>query len=156
MARMFTQISDKSHGSREIRVARVSYFRDQEQLVSDLEYWPPTAARPSEGRISRVHESPELGKRPPREGRGRVLVVLQKFADGTVWCSYAYEADLRDPGEWPDELRLPILSCIDFPSETVARGPVAVQGYIDLAANISYCHGPQPRAVSGAIVGEAR
>ena len=139
MSRIFT-ISKEGGGERPVRIARVSYVRDDELRKSDLEYWPPTNSRRWEGRIARIHESPELGKRPPRSDRGRVFVLLQRHADGVVWCSYAYEDELRTTGVWPDVVRLPILRCIDATAVLAAPNKAAIQGIIDLADNSHYCH----------------
>ncbi len=137
MQRIFS-VPGPTVGEGVVRIARLSYARGDEHRVSELEYWPPTRSRPGEGRIARVHESPELGRRPPRMDRGRVFVVLQKYSDGTVWCSYAYEEDLRTPGQWPDEVRHPILTCIE--SVLTQNAGAVVQGFVDLAASDSYCH----------------
>lgn len=120
-----------------VRVAKVTYRRDGVHKVTDLEYWPPTIARPSEGRIARVDKCPELGERKPRKDKGRVFVLLIKTADGLVRCTYAYEDDLRRVDEWPEEIRLPILNCI----ETSAGQRTAVRGFVGADGDTgSYCH----------------
>ena len=131
-----------------VRPAKVTYRRGGVHEVTDLEYWPPTKARPKEGRIARVDKCPELGKRKPKTDKGRVFVLLIKTPDGLVRCTYAYEDDLRRTDEWPEELRLPILQCID--SSLGQRA--AVRGFIDTdGATEPYCH--EERAAQRNVLG---
>ena len=40
-----------------------------------VEYWPPTDARPIEGRLARIHEI-ELLRNPPDPGGGYLILML--------------------------------------------------------------------------------
>lgn len=106
------------------------------QQETDLAYWPPTQARPREGRLARVHDSPALGGRAPASDKGRVFFLLIKFSDGKVGAYYAYEDDLR-AGRWAADVAQPMLSCLT--AAAVSRK--SVQGYIDLGpGGVNYCH----------------
>lgn len=102
----------------------------------NLEYWSPTEARPSEGRIARVHGSPALGGDLPKEGKGRVLVVLIRWSDERTSIHYAYEDELNDPTKWAAEIRTPVLGCM---ATSLFAGKPAM-GYVDLAEGTHYCH----------------
>lgn len=138
MHRIFTQ-DGIGRGGKPIRIAEVTYLdNDDVARKTILQYWPPTEARPTEDRISRVHASPALGGHLPDTGRGRVFVVFSKFDDGTVRCDYAYENDLRAKGVWANEVSSQILNCMA--SAAARKGNRTVQGYYDFASGIGYCH----------------
>lgn len=119
-----------------VQYGPVDFFDDGQARQTELVYWPPTDARPSEGRIAKVHASPALGGRLPDEDKGRVLVMFIKWSTGMVQVVYAYEEELRT-GEWAEDVSRPILQCI---TDSDLRGK-SVQGYIDLTEGEGYCHG---------------
>lgn len=130
-------------GGRLIRVADMIYLdAAREPRLTTLEYWPPTAARPREDRISKIHKSPALGGRLPDEGRGRVFVLFIKFSDNSVRVTYAYEDELRS-GKWADELSGAILSCL---TKTAGKNSgrsgllMPVQGYYEFTTGVQFCH----------------
>jgi hypothetical protein len=137
MRQIFTKDA-VGRGGKEIRVADVTYLdADDRPQRTQLEYWPPTAARPSEDRISKVHASPALGGQLPATDKGRVLLLLSKFDDGTVRCDYAYEDDLKK-GVWATEVSNAILSCMA--SAALRNGTRTVQGYYNFTDGTGYCH----------------
>lgn len=100
---------------------------------------PPTDARPTEGRIARVHEQPCLSTElmpMPSEGN-RVFLLLIQLLDGTVWPYYAEERTLRTVGLWDPQVAQKMLQCID----SRRRADQAVIGFFDFANGGSYCNG---------------
>lgn len=125
-------------GGKQIRTAQVTYLDEHEiARTTQLEYWPPTPSRPREDRISKVHASPALGGQLPATDRGRIFVMLIKYDDGTVRCSYAYEADLRK-GKWASEVSSQILNCMA--AATARSENRTVQGYYDFSSGDRFCH----------------
>ena len=53
----------------------------------EIEYWPPTNARPREGRIGRISSLPPLTNPPPIGERPVVLFVQDE--NGLLWVRYA-------------------------------------------------------------------
>lgn len=99
---------------------------------------PPTDARPSEGRIARVHEYPCFDASNVRIGVGnRVLLLLIQLDDGTVWPHYAEEKSLRTPNAWHPVVARELLDCLD------AKRPAnqVVIGYRDFTNAGRYCNG---------------
>lgn len=110
----------------------VSKDGETKELKIPLEWWPPTTARPAEGRIARVHEALPM----PKEGLGRVFFLLIQDTAGAVYSHYAYEDHLR-AGLWRTEVSQPLLRCCD----ALDRKKPTVQGYIDYTTNVQFCHG---------------
>lgn len=99
---------------------------------------PPTDARPSEGRIARVHEYPCFDASNVRIGVGnRVLLLLIQLDDDTVWPHYAEEKSLRTPNAWHPVVARELLDCLD------AKRPAnqVVIGYRDFTNAGRYCNG---------------
>lgn len=99
---------------------------------------PPTSARPSEGRITKVHEYPcfDVSKIPHGGEGNRVVLLLIQRMDGTVWPYFADERSLtNDP--WDSRVADEILRCIHA---TRAEGR-AVIGYMDFTKSEKYCNG---------------
>jgi len=142
MSKMLPHTRTESRGKKSQVDAIVSYgpvtfYEDLTKQSTEFVYWPPTAARPAEGRIARVHASPALGGRMPQEDLGRVFVMFIKWSSGMVTVHYAYENDLKVVGVWADEVRLPILSCM----QSSHLKKQSVQGFLDLQKGKEYCHG---------------
>ena len=100
---------------------------------------PPTDARPSEGRIVRVHEYECFDTNLlPKGGEGnRVLLLLIQLYNKAVWPYYAEEESLRTKGRWDPVVANEILSCLD-----AGRAPNrAVIGYRDFTSMDRYCNG---------------
>lgn len=132
--------------SRAIRVATVSYLdKSGVSKTTKLEYWPPTASRPTEVRIAKIHESPALGgQKLPDTDRGRVFVLFTQYSNGVIRVDYAYEDDLRKVGIWADEIRNAILDCLenaDQKNRLRSKNTVTAQGYFDFLSGTGYCHG---------------
>jgi hypothetical protein len=126
----------KSDPDAVVQFGPVTFFEGGQARQTEFVYWPPTDARPSEGRIAKVHASPALGGRLPDVDKGRVFVMFIKWASGMVQIVYAYENELRK-GDWASEVAGPLLQCM---TDSDLRGK-SVQGYIDLAEGMGYCHG---------------
>ena len=100
----------------------------------EIEYWPPTSARPGEGRIARIHEIEPL-QQPPEAGGDTVLLVLVLDDLKQLRAYYTTSGELRD--KWHDDVAQPILVCLGKES----KGGVARRGWLDLIDGTSYCHG---------------
>ncbi|WP_186175789.1 hypothetical protein [Vibrio jasicida] len=100
---------------------------------------PPTDARPSEGRIVRVHEYGCFDTSlMPHGGVGnRVLLLLIQLSDDSVWPYYAEERTLRAAGYWDPLVANVLLACLD------AHRPVghAAIGFKDFITGDCYCNG---------------
>lgn len=136
MHRIFTKPAI-GRGGKSILEADITYLDTHGAVKTTvLSYWPPTEARPTEDRIAQVHDSPALGGKLPDTGKGRVFVLLIKFDDGTVRCTYAYEDELKAGVAWSPEVSDQILDCMDASDDS---GRTA-QGYYDFNKGIGYCH----------------
>ncbi len=99
---------------------------------------PPTDARPSEGRISRVHEYGCFDASRVKIGTSnRVLLLLIQLEDASLWPYYAEEKSLRTPNAWHPDVAKELLNCLD------ASRPAgqAVIGYRDFTNLNRYCNG---------------
>jgi hypothetical protein len=142
MNRIFTgQASGR--GGVSIRVADFVYIdASGRRGTTRLEYWPPTESRKTEDRIATIHKSPALGGKLPDTGRGRVFVLLIRFADGVNRCEYAYEDDLRG-NVWAAELSSAIRACInatDIKNSGRSSSLLPVQGIYDFTDGTHFCH----------------
>ena len=90
---------------------------------AQIEYWPPTDTRPTEGRIARINSLPPLAD-PPQDLDGAVVLFVQDD-NGALWVRYATAAGLRRS--------LPEIA--DTIRECLARaaGLRIASGYIDLS-----------------------
>jgi hypothetical protein len=104
----------------------------------DVDFEPPTSARPSEGRITRVHEQPCFAAdRIPKVGAGdKVLLLLVQRNDDSVWPHFIEGSSLSIPGAWDARVARELLDCI--------RGKRAankvVIGYRDFTTGDGYCN----------------
>lgn len=103
------------------------------QVQFEVEYWPPTDARPTEGRLARIHSLPPL-QGPPDPGESRLVLMLVQDESGAVRAHYATEQELGS-GRWHSDVARPILRCLGQTRE----GRAAV-GYIDFKSGDEYCH----------------
>lgn len=107
-------------------------------VKKDAFFEPPNDARPSEGRIRRVHEYPCLDASHLRLTHDdRVLLLLIQAEDGGVWPSYAEESSLRTPGLWHADVASELVKCIDATRPTKD----VVIGFRDFTTNARYCNG---------------
>ena len=88
----------------------------------EIEYWPPTDARPGEGRITRISSLPPLAN-PPSDLEGAVVLFVQDES-GLIWVRYSAAEGLR--GSMPQVSDV-IQGCI----EQAGPGKIAT-GCIDL------------------------
>lgn len=116
------------------------HWTDHTGTYSAVSYFePPTDARPSEGRITRVHEQPCLSTvhMPTPQFGNRVFLLLIQLLDGSVWPYYAEERTLRTTGLWDPQVAQRMLQCIDAPR----RADQAVIGFFDFMSDERYCNG---------------
>lgn len=107
---------------------------DQERFV-DVDYEPPTTARPDEGRIARIHDLPVLADGVPAESEGRVFLLLVQRDDGKVFAHYV-TANALASGGWNKDLADAIRGCMQATAERHS-----VRGYVDYVKSERYCHG---------------
>lgn len=106
---------------------------DDERSV-DVVYEPPTTARPSEGRIARIHDLPVLANGVPAESEGRVFLLLVQRDDGKVFAHYA-TANALASGGWNKDIATAIRQCMQATPESHS-----VRGYVDYVKPERYCH----------------
>lgn len=112
--------------------------------TAEMVWESPTDARPSEGRIAKVHASPAASQliKAGEDGTGadgkvnRIFVLLIQDDQGAIGVHYAVEEDLRN-GDWAPSVARPLLTHLDDPNRRQDR---AVTGYIDFADNFHYAH----------------
>jgi hypothetical protein len=100
-----------------------------------IEYWPPTDARPQEGRIARIHDIPPLRDRLPEDTEEQVVLLLVQDDDDRVRAHYVTTTDLKNP-KFNRRIATFILSCLEN-TRTGRSG----RGFIDLEDEREYCHG---------------
>lgn len=124
----------------------LTWVEGNEEKTQDVEYWPPTGARPSEGRLAQISKIPPLRDRRPPATEGRAFLVLLQDAHGQVFPYYLTEAYLRRlrgtaQAIWSGAVE----ACIDRADQAARAGRVVrrITGYVD---NVSasnqreYCH----------------
>ena len=107
------------------------------EQMDNVEYWPPTDARPTEGRLARIHEIVGLRERLPAPGEDRVFLILAQDSNDRVFAEFVRESELHDPA-FERAVADPILDCIAAVSH---RKNAHVQGSVDFIAHRQYCHG---------------
>jgi hypothetical protein len=125
----------------QIRKGRMLYYDDTGyEHTMDIEYWPPTGARESEGRIARVPDIPPFQARYFPEDEGAVFYLLIQGADGTMTGHFASEASLRVKGRWNSWVADAILT-------SLAEAPknVSARGWVDWTTGDSYVEKKKPR-----------
>ena len=91
----------------------------------EIKYWPPTNARPREGRIAQISSLLPLAV-PPEDVEGSVILFVRD-EDGLIWVRYATDEGLRDSlPEVGDSIR----DCLGNATENRIA-----TGYIDLTPN---------------------
>jgi hypothetical protein len=131
VARMFPTIVTRSN--RRIHTGRL-FWTDQAtgaQRDVAVEFWPPTNARPFEGRIARVYTIPPYapGAIPSAPGVEVVFFMCQDAA-GKLFGSWVTDAGLRG-GQWHPDVSAPILKHLD-----AAASDVNVRGWVDLTTGL--------------------
>lgn len=144
VTRMFPKVARAQRTKRElldIRVGRLKYYDDDgDEHGMDVEYWPPTDARESEGRIARVPDIPPLQARYFPEGEGAVFYLFIQGADGIVTAHFASENSLRVKGRWNPWVADAILT-------SLAEAPrnVSARGWLDWTTGNSYVERKKPK-----------
>ena len=100
-----------------------------------VQYEPPTDARPSEGRIARIHDLPVLADKVPSQRDGRCFLLLVQNDEGKVFPHYVTDAQLA-AGDWNAIVTQAIAECT---AGTPANR--SVRGYVDFIGGAGYCHG---------------
>lgn len=119
---------------RPVRRGNLVWDDKQGRQAQIVEYWPPTDARPGEGRLARIHEMEPL-RDPPDPGGGQLILLLVLDDANDVRAFYATSAELQD--EWHEDVARPILECLGEDR----HGGVAARGWVNLVNGQRYCHG---------------
>src|SRR6266851_5933428 len=131
--RMFPEVANV-HG-RPIRRGHLVWDNANGQRQAQVvEYWPPTGARPIEGRLARIREIEPL-RNPPDPGGGYLILMLVLDDANDVRAFYTTAAELRP--EWHDDVAQPILGCLAGDR----RAGVSARGWLNLVNGQRYCHG---------------
>ena len=94
MEKLFPGTRSKVGGTRPGLVVRSSKVTWGDGSQSrEIEYWPPTKARASEGRIGRISTLPPL-RDPPNDPEGFVVLFVRD-ANDVLWVRYATVTGLR-------------------------------------------------------------
>lgn len=141
-----TKTGDRKRGDAdvELEIFHGEFFHhdgDSNVVKQTVEFEPPTDARPTEGRIPRVHELPcfDLKRVPELKENEVVLLLLVQCNDSSVWPYFITESSLTNNQEWNRQVAEEILNCI---RARRAAGR-AVIGYKDYTTGESYCNGSQ-------------
>ena len=137
MERLLPQTRPKTRpggGPVTVRWGMVTWGDGREE--QEIEYWPPTNARPGEGRIARISSLPPLST-PPQDIDGAVVLFVRDEG-GLLWVRYATADGLRNSIPQVGEL---IRNCIGN-----AAPSRIVTGYIDLTPDGlgSWCNSDVP------------
>jgi hypothetical protein len=115
--------SDQTDGRTRYYVDLTSVVNGSPPLTEEVKFWPPTNARPNEGRIANIDRIPAFATAQlPSASDGRAIYFLWEDDNG-VYASIISEASLRS-GQWHDAVAKPIIKDLDLATKTV-------RGYID-------------------------
>jgi hypothetical protein len=118
-----------------VRKGPVRWFTAESvETSTDVEYWPPNEARPSEGRWAKVNTIPLFRGVP--ENEGRIFLLLIQDDEDITWLYIKTEDNLRSL-EWDQSVINVIFTCADARKQ---QGRAA-QGYIDFEHQKTFCHG---------------
>ena len=123
MQRLFPnvrQVSRPRGGTANVRWATATWGEGDE--TTEVEYWPPTRARPTEGRIARISALAPLGD-PPQDAEQSFILFIRDDNE-IVWIRYA---TVRGLVAGMPEISEPIQRCLNN-----AKSRRIPTGYIDL------------------------
>lgn len=131
LKKVFTIPVEKTRDGKEldVRTATVHAKVDGKPVAGPLEYWPPTDARPSEGRIGRISSHPAFQTVP---GEDPTFALFTQLDDGTVHGRYATMTEIQQGNA---TIAKHIAACY-----TNTRSGRAAIGYLDFDTGKAYCH----------------
>lgn len=136
---MFPVTTTETTSQRTIQVAKGEFkWQDANGVVQskDAFFYPPTDARPNEGRLARVHTYPCFTDKHPPTTMGRILVLLTQLPDGSVWPSFATEQDMLTNPLWNQTVAKALLGCLH-----AKRGSNKVAtGFYDFQSQLGFCN----------------
>ncbi|MGV3569890.1 MAG: hypothetical protein ACO1PB_04760 [Ramlibacter sp.] len=118
----------------------VFHWHDDETgqvVLKEALFEPPTTARGSEGRLTKVPDYSCFKDIPPESEGNRILVLLIQRKDGTVWPHLVEEKTLTEPNAWDPEVAKVLIDCLAA-KRPKSHAPV---GYHDFTTEESYCNG---------------
>jgi hypothetical protein len=126
--RMFPQTRAAKRDSEVLRIhhGTVSWIDNEgRNKVSPIEFWPPTVARPSEGRLGRINQLGNLRDLPPNS-EGRLFVTLTQLETGEIRVRHVSEKVLLNA-------RITNQTVVAQVSMAIAaqRGNTSIRGYLD-------------------------
>ncbi len=127
-----------------VQIGTLTWRAGGETRTVDVDYYPPNGARPSEGRLSKIHAVEPLRDGVPPAGEGRVFLTLVQDSRGVVTPAYVPEAYLRSAA-CDRAVSDPILACADDADDACQPGqrPRRVMWFVDYTDQTTrtYCHG---------------
>lgn len=90
-----------------IQVGTMHWLAGTQHQSVDVEFEPPTDARPGEWRLTKIPAIPPLTN-PPPSSQGLVFILLVENDQGEVWPCFATLVDLQ-AGKWHGSIAGPIL-----------------------------------------------
>jgi hypothetical protein len=121
-------------GRRPVRRGHLVWEDEQGRHEHAVEYWPPTDARPGEGRLARIHNMERL-RNPPDSADAELLLILILDDAHELRAYYTTSTGLQ--AGWHDDVAKPILDCL----RDKRRSRKAARGWLDLTDGRTYCHG---------------
>ncbi|MBZ0248096.1 MAG: hypothetical protein K8F93_00410 [Burkholderiales bacterium] len=103
-----------------------------------MEFWPPTTARPFEGRIAKIHDLAFFGAQLATlttSKTDRLFVFIMQDDQGVVYLRYALESALRAGTGGDAGTHAKILACLDANRSDKS----SIMGYIDFETSEVYC-----------------
>ena len=130
MERMLTR-TGQGRGGVELRLGTATWGDGTD--TREVAFWPPTSARPNEGRIATISALPPLVD-PPQDVNGAVFLFVQDEND-LIWVRYATSEELQ--GSIP-EIANVIRECLRRRS-----GNKIATGYIEITPDgmQTWCNG---------------
>lgn len=99
----------------------------------EVDLHPPTDARPTEARISRINSLEPLQACPEPDDLIPLFVIFTLDKDGTFRCDFANTNELNE--HWHTDIVRPILESLD-----VIQGNNSAMGWVDFNTGMEYLH----------------
>ena len=117
--------------TRVVQIAPVYWWDNHQCGPVDVEFWPPTNARPFEGRLARIAElDPFAGVNLPPQQLDPFFML---WRDGSkVWAKMVTVPDLQNPG-WASSVSTPILKAVGARSATDN-----IRGWVNAQSGLHY------------------
>lgn len=136
VTKMFPAVTNARKTKRtslKVRVGTLAYFHDNQRHTMEIQYWPPTDARSSEGRITKVPNMPPFRADQFPKRQGAVFYLFIQGDDGDISAHFASERSLREKGRWDPWVAEALLTALEE-----APGNVSPRGWLDWTSGNRY------------------